>query len=99
MVTGVKRLEVDMAETDLSLAFELNMEQLSQQQVFAFLPLRKYGLRFIVQVRSTGTFDCCETTSIVLAIRSHVSCALFTWHLDATIAVILPTWHTFSPIC
>ncbi|DBA78596.1 TPA: hypothetical protein ACH3X1_008526 [Trebouxia sp. C0004] len=46
---GVKRLDVEVERTDLALAFELNSEQLSQQQVFAFLPLRRYGLRFIIQ--------------------------------------------------
>lgn len=50
LLQGVKRLDVDVEQTELALAFELNSEQLSQQQVFAFLPLRRYGLRFIVQV-------------------------------------------------
>lgn len=50
LIVGVKRLDVEVEHTDLALAFELNSEQLSQQQVFAFLPLRRYGLRFIVQV-------------------------------------------------
>ena len=50
LITGVKRLDVEVEQTDLALAFELNAEQLSQQQVFAFLPLRRYGLRFIIQV-------------------------------------------------
>ena len=48
---SVKRLDVEVPETELAVAFELGEQQPRQQQVFAFLPLRKYGLRFIVQVR------------------------------------------------
>ena len=47
---SVKRLDVEVPETELAVAFELGEQQPRQQQVFAFLPLRKYGLRFIVQV-------------------------------------------------
>ena len=46
---NVKRLDVEVPETELAVAFELGQRQPRQQQVFAFLPLRKYGLRFIVQ--------------------------------------------------
>jgi len=53
LITGVKRLDVEVEQTDLALAFELNSEQLSQQQVFAFLPLRRYGLHFIIQVNQS----------------------------------------------
>ena len=72
MITGVKRLDVDVEETELSVAFELNMEQLRQQQVFAFLPLRRYGLRFIVQVSSPDTLGFCDQ-------RQH---RLPCWHMS-----------------
>ena len=49
------RLDVLVASTELAMAFELGQQLPSQQQVFAFLPLRRYGLRFIVQV----SFTCC----------------------------------------
>lgn len=46
-----KRLDVVVENTELAMAFELCKETApSQQQVFAFLPVRRYGLRFIVQV-------------------------------------------------
>ena len=45
-----KRLDVVVENTELAMAFELCEEAPSQQQVFAFLPLRRYGLRFIIQV-------------------------------------------------
>ncbi len=51
---NVKRLDVEVQETEIALAFELGTEQPSQQQVFAFLPLRRYGLRFIVQVSAAA---------------------------------------------
>ena len=45
-----KRLDVVVEDTELALAFELCAEAPRQQPVFAFLPLRRYGLRFIIQV-------------------------------------------------
>lgn len=45
-----KRLDVVVEDTELAMAFELCKEAPSPQQVFAFLPLRRYGLRFIIQV-------------------------------------------------
>lgn len=45
-----KRLDVVVENSELAMAFELCEEAPSQQQVFAFLPLRRYGLRFIIQV-------------------------------------------------
>lgn len=60
---GVKRLDVDLKETELALAFELDTEQIHQQQVFAFLPLRSYGLRFIVQVRPLYACSSCRSTT------------------------------------
>jgi hypothetical protein len=36
-------------ESEVALAFPLDGRAPPQQQVFAFLPLRSYGLRFVVQ--------------------------------------------------
>lgn len=47
---SVPRLEVQLEQTTVSLAFSLEGEAPTQQQVYAFLPLRSYGLSFIVQV-------------------------------------------------
>ncbi len=47
---SVPRLEVQLQQTTVSLAFNLEGEAPTQQQVYAFLPLRSYGLSFIVQV-------------------------------------------------
>ena len=46
----VKRLGAALEQTTVSLAFSLDGQAPTQQQVFAFLPLRSYGLKFIVQV-------------------------------------------------
>ncbi len=51
----VKRLGAALEQTTVSLAFSLDGQAPTQQQVFAFLPLRSYGLKFIVQV-SGGTW-------------------------------------------
>ena len=53
-----KRLDVQVEETELAMAFELGRQAPSQRQVFAFLPLRRYGLRFIVQVASSSALTC-----------------------------------------
>lgn len=47
---SVPRLDVQLDQTTVSLAFNLEGEAPTQQQVYAFLPLRSYGLCFIVQV-------------------------------------------------
>ena len=47
---SVDRRGMAVDESSVSLAFSLSDEAPVQQQVFAFLPLRSYGLRFIVQV-------------------------------------------------
>ena len=49
---SVPRLDVQLEQTTVSLAFNLEGEAPMQQQVYAFLPLRSYGLSFIVQVSS-----------------------------------------------
>jgi len=49
---SVPRLDVQLEQTTVSLAFSLEGEAPMQQQVYAFLPLRSYGLSFIVQVSS-----------------------------------------------
>ncbi|DBA85049.1 TPA: hypothetical protein ACH3X2_005780 [Trebouxia sp. C0005] len=46
---SVPRLDVQLEQTTVSLAFNLEGEAPMQQQVYAFLPLRSYGLSFIVQ--------------------------------------------------
>jgi hypothetical protein len=45
------RLKVRVDSTKVSLAFGLDGEAPQQQDVFAFLPVRRYGLNFVVQVR------------------------------------------------
>ena len=52
---SVPRLDVQLDQTTVSLAFNLEGEVPTQQQVYAFLPLRSYGLSFIVQVGSAHT--------------------------------------------
>lgn len=47
---SVPRLDVQLDQTTVSLAFNLEGDVPTQQQVYAFLPLRSYGLSFIVQV-------------------------------------------------
>lgn len=47
---SVPRLDAQLDQTMVSLAFNLEGEVPTQQQVYAFLPLRSYGLSFIVQV-------------------------------------------------
>lgn len=47
---SVPRLDVQLDQTTVSLAFNLEGDAPTQQQVYAFLPLRSYGLCFIVQV-------------------------------------------------
>ena len=49
---SLPRLDVQLDQTTVSLAFSLEGDAPSQQQVYAFLPLRSYGLNFIVQVRT-----------------------------------------------
>ena len=51
---SVTRLEAAMAQTELALAFqrvtdESSISPLKAQMVFAFLPLRSFGFRFIIQ--------------------------------------------------
>lgn len=53
----MKREGMHRATTEVALAFELGNEQPRQQQVCAFLPLRKYGLKFIVQVRMSMLYS------------------------------------------
>ncbi|XP_053367661.1 uncharacterized protein wu:fj29h11 isoform X2 [Clarias gariepinus] len=52
-----KKIKVDVESTELALAFQLSDGEVKvqprQQPVFAFLPLRSFGFRFIVQ----GDFD------------------------------------------
>lgn len=44
------RLKYRVDETKVSIAFGLDREAPSQQDVYAFLPVRRYGLNFVVQV-------------------------------------------------
>jgi hypothetical protein len=69
VVPNLPRLDVSVDTTDVCLAFKLRTDLLqapeqqatgslphqrpAQQPVFAFLPLRSYGLRFVVQVCSS----------------------------------------------
>lgn len=46
----VCRLGYEVDATTVSLAFGIHEAQPSQKEVFAFLPVRRYGLNFIVQV-------------------------------------------------
>ncbi|XP_066912062.1 uncharacterized protein [Clytia hemisphaerica] len=39
----------DVTETDVSVAFPIDMDKKIPQKVFAFLPLRSYGFKFIIQ--------------------------------------------------
>lgn len=62
---SVPRLDVQLDQTTVSLAFNLEGEAPTQQQVYAFLPLRSYGLCFIIQVRASlrafaGAIVCLE---------------------------------------
>ena len=45
---------MQLQQTTVSLAFNLQGEAPTQQQVYAFLPLRSYGLCFIIQVSSAS---------------------------------------------
>ena len=66
-----KRLDVVVEDTELAMAFELCEEAPSQQQVFAFLPLCRYGLRFIIQV-STQARNCqCDTCPLARVTFLH----------------------------
>ena len=47
---SMKREGMHRASTEVALAFELDRDQPRQQHACAFLPLRQYGLKFIVQV-------------------------------------------------
>lgn len=51
---SVPRLDTQLDQTTVSLAFNLEGDIPTQQQVYAFLPLRSYGLSFIVQVGRTS---------------------------------------------
>ena len=60
---SVPRLDVQLDQTTVSLAFNLEGGAPTQQQVYAFLPLRSYGLCFIVQVGDLLPAEraCCGT--------------------------------------
>eukprot|EP00878_Enallax_costatus_P012106 GHUV01012639.1.p1 GENE.GHUV01012639.1~~GHUV01012639.1.p1 ORF type:complete len:977 (+),score=346.52 GHUV01012639.1:3040-5970(+) len=45
----IKRLHYDVHETKVTLAFGIHEPHPSPQDVFAFLPVRRYGLNFMVQ--------------------------------------------------
>lgn len=45
-----RRLGYEVEATTVALAFGIHEAQPSQKEVFAFLPVRRYGLNFIVQV-------------------------------------------------
>jgi hypothetical protein len=48
----VCRLKIRVESTKVSLAFGLDGEAPHQQDVYAFLPVRRYGLNFVMQVRA-----------------------------------------------
>ena len=67
----VKRLGAALEQTTVSLAFSLDGQAPTQQQVFAFLPLRSYGLKFIVQVSpAPGPGGC----TVHCALQVHSIC-------------------------
>jgi hypothetical protein len=47
-------LKINVDSTKVSLAFGLDGEEPRQQDVYAFLPVRRYGLNFVVQVRTSN---------------------------------------------
>jgi hypothetical protein len=57
----IARLRYEVEQTKVSLAFGLDGEGPSQQEVYAFLPVRRYGLNFMVQVRRWSGMNCCST--------------------------------------
>ena len=64
---SVPRLDVQLEQTTVSLAFSLEGDAPSQQQVYAFLPLRSYGLTFIVQVRTCNVEGCVMDATVLSA--------------------------------
>ena len=70
---SVPRLDVQLDQTTVSLAFNLEGDAPTQQQVYAFLPLRSYGLCFIVQVS--------PLTALMLILQS----SLLNLHADSTL--------------
>ena len=44
------RIEVKVEKTAIALAFTLDGQQPAEQEVYAYLPVRRYGLNFVVQV-------------------------------------------------
>lgn len=59
---SMKREGMQRATTEVALAFELDRDQPRQQHACAFLPLRQYGLKFILQVRQDS----------LLAVRAYL---------------------------
>jgi hypothetical protein len=71
------RLGYEVEATTVSLAFGVHESQPSQKEVFAFLPVRRYGLNFIVQgdfvvPSSRGDVDLDDPFNQLL--HSKVSC-------------------------
>ena len=78
---AVARLEVPLEQTTVSLAFNLEGEEPTQQQVYAFLPLRSYGLCFIVQV-----------TLLHYALRVSCCCGRCCWWTHLYRICAAPRW-------
>jgi hypothetical protein len=67
------RLGYEVEATTVALAFGIHEPQPSQKEVFAFLPVRRYGLNFIVQVCLLRTaLLCCTATSSTSLLGQHV---------------------------
>lgn len=69
-----KRNGMQKATTEVALAFVLDKEQPSQQQAYAYLPVRAYGLKFMVQVSQLHYSDTCYYPVHPTAIRRMHVC-------------------------
>jgi hypothetical protein len=68
------RLKVRVDSTKVSLAFALDGDAPQQQDVFAFLPVRRYGLNFVVQVRRMLLLLQVQNVLLLLLLLLPVSC-------------------------
>ncbi len=69
------QIKDDVESTELALAFQLSVSSScdvkpQKQPVFAFLPLRSFGFRFIIQ----GSFDTCITVIRLPDVVTFIAC-------------------------
>ena len=93
----VRRLGAALEQTTVSLAFSLDGQAPTQQQVFAFLPLRSYGLKFILQVSQAPGPGGCTVYSIGMPLWHGELCSVQgqcrTYYASFT------TWPLAVPSC